>query len=47
MPRLMTSAMEHQRNIIVRPKGTTVEVVQLDDLRLASGDWAGKPFRVR
>jgi hypothetical protein len=38
MPRLMTSAMEHQRNIIVRPKGATVELVQLDDLSLAGLD---------
>lgn len=32
MPRLVASAMAHQRNIIARPKGATVELVQLDDL---------------
>jgi hypothetical protein len=32
MPHLMASAIEHQRNLIVRPKGAIVELVQLDDL---------------
>jgi RepB DNA-primase from phage plasmid len=32
MPRLMESAIGHQYNIIARPKGATVELVQLDDL---------------
>jgi hypothetical protein len=32
MPHLMASAIERQHNIIARPKGATVELVQLDDL---------------
>jgi RepB DNA-primase from phage plasmid len=38
MPHLMASAMEHQRNLIVRPKGAIVELVQLDDLNPAGLD---------
>ena len=33
MPSLMNSAMQWRHNLIVRPQGGTVELVQLDDLR--------------
>jgi hypothetical protein len=36
MPRLMESAIGRQYNIIARPKGATVELVQLDDLSPAA-----------
>jgi hypothetical protein len=33
MPSLMRSAVQCRHNLIVRPKGATAELVQLDDLR--------------
>jgi len=36
MPRLIASAIERQHNVIVRPKGAPINLVQLDDLSRAA-----------
>lgn len=35
MPYLIQSSVERQHNVIVRPRGATIELVQLDDLSQA------------